>query len=62
MTGTWLDNQDNDDDDAPRVGWLVERWRRWRAKRNGTLGLYDWWQQDKDLRHNGGHVHNVRPS
>ena len=35
-------------------------WVRWRAKRDGTIGLYDWWNEDKDLRHNGGHVRVMR--
>lgn len=42
---------------------VLERIRQWwirrRAKRDGTLGLYDWWERDRDLRHNGGHVRVV---
>ena len=44
---------------------MINRLRNWwirrRARRDGTLGLYDWWERDRDLRHNGGHVHNVGP-
>ena len=43
------------------ISRLREWWVRRRARRDGTIGLYDWWNEDRDLRHNGGHVHNVGP-
>jgi hypothetical protein len=38
---------------------MIERLREWWRRlwhRETARGIYDWWNEDKDLRHNGGHV------
>jgi hypothetical protein len=40
---------------------VIARLRAWLRRQWERPGPYDWVREDPDLRHNGGHVHHVRP-